>query len=66
MGDRTKVVYKGAHIGGGFYFITYVGTLVYFLNNAEGVGEILLSFLQALVWPALLIYRIFQLLNIAG
>mgnify|MGYP000872398340 CR=1 FL=1 len=61
--ERTKVIYKGAHMGG-FYFLTYVGTLVHFLNNADGAGEVLLSFLQALVWPALLIYRIFQLLNI--
>lgn len=62
--DRTKVIYKGAHLGG-FYFLTFIGTLVYFLNNANGVGEVLLSFLQALVWPAILIYRIFQVLTIA-
>lgn len=49
---------------GGFYFLTYVGTLVYFINQADGFGEVLLAFIQALVWPALLIYRIFQLLQI--
>ena len=61
--EKIKVINKGAHFGG-LYLLTYIGTLVYFLNIAEGAGEVLLSFLQALVWPALLLYRVFQVLNI--
>jgi hypothetical protein len=63
-GKSTKIVYKNVHTGG-LYFITYIGTLVYFLNNADGFWEVVLSFLQALVWPALLVYRVFQILHIA-
>ena len=59
----VKIINKGVHPGG-FYFLTYIGTLIYFLNIANGAGEVFLAFFQAMVWPALLIYRIFQVLNI--
>ena len=63
MANNVKVVNKNGPAGG-FYFLTFVGTLVYFLNKADGVGEILLAFLQAMVWPALLLHRVFQMLQI--
>lgn len=63
MGKSQNGVNKGMQFGG-IYFLAFIGTLVYFLNIAEGVGEVFLSFLQALVWPALLMYRVFQVLNI--
>lgn len=46
------------------FFLTYVGALVYFIDKANGFGEVLLSFLQAAVWPALLINKIFTILQI--
>lgn len=63
-GEKTvKVVNKGGP--GAFVFLmTYIGALVYFINKADGAGEVFLSFLQALVWPALLIYRVFTVLHI--
>lgn len=63
MGKDVKIIKKGT-APGGFYLLTYIGALVYFLNQAEGAGEFLFAFLQALVWPAILIYRVFQVLNI--
>lgn len=65
-GKKSVNIYnKGTVHTGGFYFIAYIGVLIYFLNNASGVMEILFAFVQALVWPGILIYRIFQVLNIA-
>ncbi len=61
--DKAKAASQGAQMGG-FYFISAIGVLIYFLNEANGAGEVFLAFLQALVWPALLFYRIFQFLNI--
>ena len=46
------------------FFLTYVGTLVYFIDNANGFWEVVFAFLQAAVWPALLINKIFTVLNI--
>jgi hypothetical protein len=57
-----KVVHKGPFAG--FYLLTYIGTLIHFLNTANGAGEVLLAFLQALVWPAFLINKVFTVLQI--
>ena len=62
-GKNIKIVNKGAHLGG-FYFLTYTGTLIHFLDTANGSGEVILAFFQALVWPAFLIHKIFTVLNI--
>jgi len=47
------------HGGGGIYGIGAIGSLVYYLQLADSFGEVLLAFLKALVWPALLVYRLF-------
>lgn len=62
-GEKTKVVYKSGPPAF-FFFLTYFGTLVYFLDKANGFWEVILAFLQAAIWPALLIYKIFTVLNI--
>ena len=61
--EKTKVVYKSAPAGF-FFTLTYIGTLVYFIDKANGFWEVIFSFLQAAVWPALLIYKIFTVLHI--
>lgn len=49
---------------GGFYLLTYIGALIYFIQKSDGFGEVVFSFLQAMVWPAYLIHRVFELLRI--
>ena len=46
------------------FFLTYFGALVYFVDKANGFWEVVLAFLQAAVWPALLINKIFTVLHI--
>jgi hypothetical protein len=58
-----KVVNKGGPPAF-MFLLAYFGALIYFLNRADGFGEVLLAFLQAAVWPALLIYKIFTVLQI--
>lgn len=58
----VKVVHKGPFVG--FYFLTYLGTLVHFIGNADGFWEVVFAFFQSLVWPALFINRVFELLQI--
>lgn len=53
------------HGGGPFGFVLFVawfGALVYFVNHAQGFWEVALAFLQACVWPALVLYRVLELL----
>lgn len=53
---------KGA--GGGVYFLGFIASAVYFIQNAVGFGQGLLGFLKAIVWPAFLIYRVLTVLHV--
>jgi len=48
----------------GIFLLTYIGVLIYFLNQAHGFWAFVLAFPKALVWPAYLVNRIFTLLHI--
>ncbi len=43
--------------GGGFYFLGFLGALIYFLQNGEGF----LGFLKAIVWPVFIVMKLLGL-----
>ena len=49
---------------GGAYFLTVVGAVVYFLQHATTFWGGVLGFLKGLVWPALVVYKILELLKL--
>jgi hypothetical protein len=51
-----------ASAGGGnaVYALGLIGALVYFWQQADSFGQYLLAILKALVWPAFLVYEVFQ------
>jgi hypothetical protein len=49
--------------GGAFYFLGFIGAVVWFWKQATGFGEHLVAVLKALVWPAFLVYEAFQALG---
>lgn len=54
---------RGCHAtGGGIYFLAFVGALVYYIQHAQSFLEGVVGFLKALVWPAILIYKLLELL----
>ncbi len=58
--DKVKVVNQG---GGAIYGIGGIGALIYYLQNADSFGGVLLSILKAIVWPAFLIHKLFGFLG---
>lgn len=48
---------------GAVYGLGFIGALVYFISHAHNFGEGVLGFLKALVWPAVLIYKLLQFLK---
>jgi hypothetical protein len=46
----------GHKSGGAFYFLGFLGALIYYLTTAPSFGEAVFGFLKALVWPAFLVY----------
>lgn len=49
---------------GGSYFLGFIGAVIYMIQTATGFWDGVAGFLVALVWPAFLIYNLFQLLEI--
>jgi len=49
--------------GGAIYGLGLIGALVWFWQQASGVGEHVIGVLKALVWPAFLIYDAFKVLR---
>jgi len=46
--------------GGALYGIGFDGSLVYFMKAATGFGAIVTGLLKALVWPAYVLYELFE------
>ena len=47
----------------GTYGFAFIGALLYYLQHAASFGEGVLGFLKALVWPALLVYKLLEYLK---
>ena len=66
MSDTSKAARNGSAAaaggGGAVYGLGLIGALVYYIQAADGFWEILLGILQALVWPAFLVYEAFSAL----
>ncbi len=57
--SKTTYVNGGA---GGAYFLGFVGAAVYYIQTATGFWDGVLGLLQALVWPAFLVYEALKFL----
>lgn len=45
---------------GFFGILAFIGAAVYFVQLADGFGEVLFALLKAIVWPALLVYELLK------
>lgn len=66
MSENKK--YSGNRIGnggiGGFMFLAFIGAAIYFVSKADGFWDSILGVLKALVWPAFVIFKVLENLNI--
>lgn len=63
MEDKKKNSNANQGVSSGIYGLGWLGALVYYISYATTFWEGVLGFLKALVWPAVLVY---ELLNILG
>jgi len=57
--------HKMMHGGGGaVYGLGFIGAAVYFIQHAANFSEGVFGVLRAIVWPALVIYKVIGLLHI--
>jgi len=65
--DWGKKGKKGKSMGcqnngsGAFYFVGFVGALVYYMQAAVGFGAVVTGFLKAIVWPAYVVYKLLEI-----
>ncbi|MBK7441715.1 MAG: hypothetical protein IPL12_04930 [Bacteroidetes bacterium] len=57
---KQKVVQQPSTV----YGIGLIGALIYFIANATSFWMGVLGILKALVWPAFLVYKLFEFLNV--
>ncbi len=61
MAEGKKSKYKGSTGGGdAFYCLGLLGAAVYYVQQANGFGEVLVALLKALVWPAFFVYDVLK------
>lgn len=60
--NTVKVVEQGPW--GFFHFLAYIGAAIYFISESGGgFWEVILGLLQAIVWPAYVIFHVLKLLG---
>jgi hypothetical protein len=60
MGSGFK---KNASSESAIYGFGFIGALIYFIQHATSFGMGVLGFLKALVWPAVLVYKLLEFLK---
>ena len=58
--SKHKCWHHGHQASGGLYGLGFLGALVYYIQHADSFVSGLIGFLQALVWPAILVYKILE------
>jgi hypothetical protein len=60
MADQRKQYYIRQHDA--VYGLGFIGAAVYFIQHATSFWIGVLGFLKALVWPAFMVYKLFEFL----
>jgi hypothetical protein len=51
-------------MGNGFFFLTFIGAAIYFIQQATTFWGGVLGFLKAIIWPVLLTIKVLTLLQL--
>jgi len=59
---KEKKGKKSSSEGGGsmLYFVGFIGSVVYWMQAADGFGAVVTGILKSLVWPAYVIYKLLE------
>ena len=50
--------------GGALYGIGIFGALIYFMQTATSFAAVLIGIVKAIFWPAVIVYKVLQMLNL--
>lgn len=54
--DKYCEIKRGGGCGGAFYFLGFLGALLYFVTTAPTFWDAVLGLFKAIIWPAFLVY----------
>jgi hypothetical protein len=63
MSQKVTVHESSAASGGAVYGLGLIGAIVYYFQHADTFLQFVLGFLKALIWPALVVYKILDFLK---
>lgn len=59
------IIREGGSAGGGaVYGLGFIGALIYFIQQSDTFWQVILAILKAIVWPALLLYKILPIIGL--
>lgn len=61
--ENVKKHCGSAQTHGCFYGLTFIGAAVYFIQQADTFWMGVLGILKAIVWPALVVYKVLGILG---
>ena len=61
--QKRKGYNRSGNLSGGVYGMAFIGALIYYIQHATTLWMGILGFLKAVVWPAILIYRVMEFLK---
>ncbi|RPI68527.1 MAG: hypothetical protein EHM43_04605 [Ignavibacteriae bacterium] len=64
MGSDKKVYVSSDGMFGTSYFMAVVGVAIYYIQQAQGFWDGVLGIIKALVWPATVMYKVAQLIQL--
>lgn len=61
---KTDFQKPAAHIHSAIYGFGVIGALIYFMQHAQTLWTGILGIIEAIFWPAVLVYKLFEYLHI--
>ncbi|MCK5023821.1 MAG: hypothetical protein KAS04_06600 [Candidatus Aenigmarchaeota archaeon] len=60
---KTKWCTSGNETGGCFYFLGFIGALIYYITTAPSFLDAVIGFFKAIFWPVFLIHGLLLLVG---
>lgn len=57
---NKKKVNSNHGTSGALYFVGFIGSLVYWMQAANGFGAVITGILKSMVWPAYVVYKLLE------
>ena len=57
--STVKIVRENTNTGGGMvYGLGFIGAVIYYWQLADTLGQYVMGLLKAIVWPAMVVYKV--------